>query len=87
MYEIEVIVTTLTRTELRLTANWPLVWLQAPGSMEILRKLLPGENVPSINASAKRIEFPVNQSVRSNLQLGDRLIARCFFKGEALGCS
>ena len=46
MYEIEVIVTTLTRTELKLTANWPLFWLQVPGSVEILRTLLPGEIVP-----------------------------------------
>ena len=85
MYEIEVIVTTLTRTELKLTANWPLFWLQAPGSIEILRKLLPGETVPRLKESAKRSEFPVNSSVRSNLQLGDRLIVRCFFKGESLG--
>ena len=83
MYEIEVIVTTLTRTELKLTANWPLFWLQVPGSVEILRTLLPGEIVPPVNVSVKRLEFPVNGGFRSNLQLGDRLIVRCFFKGES----
>ena len=83
MYEIEVIVTTLTRTELKLTANWPLFWLQVPGSVEILRTLLPGEIVPPLNVSVKRLEFPVNGGFRSNLQLGDRLIVRCFFKGES----
>jgi hypothetical protein len=84
MYEIEVIVTTLTRTELKLTANWPLVWMQAPGSIEILRKLLPGETVPPLEESVTRSgEFPVKRVRRWNLQLGDRLIVRCFFTGES----
>jgi len=48
MYEIEVTVTTYTPEELRLTADWPLIWLQALGSIEILRKLLPVEIVPSV---------------------------------------
>jgi hypothetical protein len=50
MYEIEVIVTTLTRTELKLTADWPLFWLQLPGSIEILRKLLPREIVSPVTS-------------------------------------
>jgi hypothetical protein len=48
MYEIEVTVTTSTRTQLKVTADWPLIWLQAPGSIEILRKLLPGEIVSPV---------------------------------------
>ena len=39
MYEMEVTVTTYTPEELKLTADWPLIWLQAPGAIEILRKL------------------------------------------------
>jgi hypothetical protein len=35
MYDIEAIVTVATPTELKLKANWPLVWLQAPGFIEI----------------------------------------------------
>ena len=58
-------------------------FLQVPGSVEILRTLLPGEIVPPLNVSVKRFEFPVNGGFRSNLQLGDRLIVRCFFKGES----
>ena len=64
MYEIEVIVTTLTRMELKLTANWPLVWMQAPGSIEILRKLLPGETVPpSRNLLRDLRSFPSSEFV------------------------
>jgi hypothetical protein len=43
MYDIEAIVTVATPTELKLKANWPLVWLQAHGSIEIQRQLLAGE--------------------------------------------
>jgi hypothetical protein len=39
MYDIEATVTTATPTELKLTASWPLDWLQAPNSIEIQRKL------------------------------------------------
>jgi hypothetical protein len=83
MYEIEVTVTTYTRDELRLTADWPLIGLQAPGSIEILGKLLPGEIVPRLSGSVRRSEFPVNQSLRLDLQLGDRLMARCFLNGKS----
>ena len=60
MYEIEVTVTSSTPKELKVTADWPLIWLQAPGSIEILRTLLPGEIVPPLKESVKRSELPVN---------------------------
>jgi hypothetical protein len=50
MYENEVTVTTSTRTQLKVTADWPLIWLQAPGSIEILRKLLPREIVSPVTS-------------------------------------
>jgi hypothetical protein len=37
MYNIEATITTATPTELKLTASWPLDWLQAPNSIEIQR--------------------------------------------------
>ena len=83
MYEIEVTVTTYTPEELKLTADWPLFWLEAPGSIEILHKLSPGETAPTLNESVKRSEFPVNQVLRSDLQFGDRVLVRCFLKGES----
>jgi hypothetical protein len=84
MYEIEVVVTTSTRTELKLTAAWPLIWLQEPGSIEIQRNLLPGEILPSPNESFKRSEFAVNRGLLWNLKLRDRVLVRCFLKGESL---
>ena len=84
MYEIEVTVTTYTPEELKLTADWPLIWLQAPGAIEILRQLFPGEIVPPINESVKRSEFRFKQGLRLDLQLGDRVLVRCFLKGEPL---
>jgi len=58
MYEIEVIVTTFTRTELKMTANWPLVWLQAPGSIEILRKLLRAKPCHPSTSLLSDLSFP-----------------------------
>ena len=84
MYEIEVTVTTYTPEELKLTADWPLIWLQAPGAIEILRKLFPGEIVPPLKEPVKRSEFPFNQGLRLDLQLGDRVLVRCFLRGESL---
>jgi hypothetical protein len=57
MYDIEVAVTTDTLTELKMTAAWPVIWLQAPGSIEILRKLLPGESLPPLLQDLVEIEL------------------------------
>ena len=84
MFEIEVIVTTSTRTALKLTADWPIVWLQNPGCIEIERELLPGEIMPPPNSSVERSELPVDRGLLWNLQLGDRALVRCFLKGESL---
>jgi hypothetical protein len=84
MYEIEVTVTTYTPEELKLTADWPVIWLQAPGSIEILHKLSPSEIVRPVNEPVKRSEFPVNQGLRLDLRLGDRVLVRCFLKDEPL---
>ena len=85
MYEIEVTVTASTPTEFKVTASWPLVWLQAPGSIEILRKLFPGEIVTPVTEPIKRLELPVIRTPQWDLQLGGRVMARCFFKGESSG--
>ena len=85
MYEIEVTITTSTRTEFKVTADWPLIWLQAPGSMKILRKLFPGEIVPPLKESVKRSELPISRVFRSNLHIGDRLLVLCLLKGESFG--
>jgi hypothetical protein len=84
MFKIEVIVTTSTRTELKLTADWPLIWLQDPGWIEIERILLPGEIVPRIHDFVKRSALPVNREPLWNMKLGDRALVRCFLKGESL---
>ena len=62
MFKIEVIVTTSTRTELKLTADWPLIWLQDPGWIEIERILLPGEIVPRIHDFVKPSALPVKRT-------------------------
>jgi hypothetical protein len=50
MYEIEVTVTTYTPEELRLTADWPLIWLQAVD--------LPLDSaVPAYGRSAQQTEL------------------------------
>jgi hypothetical protein len=61
MYEIEAIVTTATPTELKVTGDWPLDWLQAPGirSIEIQRKVLPIESLHSPGARLRNKKFLV----------------------------
>ena len=84
MFEIEVIVTKSTRTELRLTADWPRAWRQNLGYIEIERILFPGEMIQPLNTSVERSEIPVDRRILWNLQLGDRALVRCFLKGESL---
>jgi hypothetical protein len=42
-------------------------WLRAPGPIDILRKLPPGEILPVLNESVERYEFSVNQVLRPDL--------------------
>jgi hypothetical protein len=84
MYDIEAIVTTATPTELKFTANWPSDWLQAPEpSTEVLRKLSPGEMLSPPSGPLQQMELLGNRAFQPNLQLGDHVIIRCFFKGES----
>jgi hypothetical protein len=84
MFEIDATVTTSTRTELKLTANWPLIWLRKPGYIQIERNLLPNEIVPSLNSFVERSELSVDRELLWNLQPGDRVLIQCFLKGESL---
>ena len=84
MYDIEAIVTVATPTELKLKANWPLVWLQASGSIEIQRQLFAGETWgPPLAESLQQIEIEGNRAHWPNLRVGDRVIVRLLFPGES----
>ena len=85
MFEIDATATTSTRTELKLTANWPLIWLRKPGRIHIERNLLPNEIVPPLNSFIERSELSVDRELLWNLQLGDRVLIQCFLKDESLG--
>lgn len=76
--DIEATVTTATPTELKLTGNWPLVWLQATHSIQIQRKLLPGESLEPPAGPFQQMEIGGNRGAWPGLQLGDRVIVRCF---------
>ena len=77
-------VTTSTRTELKLTANWPLIWLQNPGCIQIERDLLPNEIVPPLNSVVVRSEFSIDRGLLWDLRLGDRVLVQCFLKDESV---
>jgi hypothetical protein len=85
MYDTEAKITTDPLAELKMSADWPVIWLQDPGSVEILRKLLPDEILPALKKPVERFEFPILHALGSHLQLGDRIIVRCLSKGESLG--
>jgi hypothetical protein len=78
--DVEATVTSETDTELKLTANWPLVWLQAPGSTTILRKLSPGEFFENPEGPFQRQEIGAYHP-RPDLHLGDRIIVQLYFPG------
>jgi hypothetical protein len=83
MFEIDATVTTSTRTELKLTANWPLIWLRKDGCIQIERNLSPDEIVPPLKCFVERCELPVDRELLWNLQIGERVLVRCFLKGES----
>jgi hypothetical protein len=84
MYDIEAIVTIATPTELKFTGNWPIDWLQVPEkSTEVLRKLSPGEVLSPPSGPFQQMELSGNRAFRPNLQLGDHIVVRCFFRGES----
>ena len=85
MYEVVATVTTATLTELKVIANCPFDWAQAPGvkSREIQRKLLPGEALPQLDGPVVEMELLGNRLWQPTLQLGDRVIVRLFFPGES----
>ncbi len=89
MHEIAATVTTAAPTELKLTGNWPIDWLQAPGirSIEIQRKLLANESLGSPFVAVREEEILGNRANWPNLQLGDRVIVRCFFPGEKVSAT
>jgi hypothetical protein len=75
MYDIEATVTKSTPSELKLTGNWPLDWLQAPEkSTEVIAELLPGQTEPPPSGPVQRLEILGNRALRPNLQLGDRVV-------------
>jgi hypothetical protein len=82
MFELDAIVTTSTRTELKLTANWPHIWLQKPGFIQIERNLLPNEAVPLLDSFIERSELPVYRELLWDLRLDDRVLIICFLKDD-----
>jgi hypothetical protein len=83
-YYIEATVTTATPTELKVTGLCPIEWTQTPAtiSSEVLRKLLPGENLSHPDTQVVQLELLGNRIFQPTLQLGDRVLARLFFPGE-----
>jgi hypothetical protein len=77
MYEIAATVTTTTEKEgIKLTADWPLAWLQGNGSTTILRKIIPTEISPALSEPLQRLE--IGGYNRNEFQIGDRVIVQLF---------
>jgi hypothetical protein len=77
-------VTETSPTVLKLTADWPVDWLRETGTriMEIQRELLPGEILELPSVSTERAEIDGNRANWPKLQVGNRVLVRCFFPGE-----
>jgi hypothetical protein len=85
MYDVVATVTAATLTELKLTADWPVDWWQAPGvrSTEILRKLSSSETIAPPEGLTTRQEIPGNRARWPDLTVGEQVIVRIFFPGES----
>jgi hypothetical protein len=85
MYYVIGTVTSATPTELKVTCNCPLDWVQAPDvkSSEIQRKLLPGEIFSGPTGSVVEQELLGNRLWQPDLELGDKVVVRLFFPGES----
>jgi hypothetical protein len=84
MYDVEAMVTETSPTVLKLTADWPVVWLREQGirTMEIQRQLLLGETLDPLLVPTERAEINGNRGNWRRLHVGDRVVVRCFFPGE-----
>jgi hypothetical protein len=82
MFDIEATVTVATATELKVTADWPIRWLEAPEGLEIQRKVVLKEILPEFDGTVKRLEIAGNRARWPNLCVGDHVIVRCFIEGE-----
>jgi hypothetical protein len=83
MYEIEATVTKATPSELELTADWPLAWWHVEGSSELGCTLEAGEVLPALREPVKRGAFAYSRELHPELERGERVIVRCYLKGEA----
>ena len=84
MYDVEATVTETSPTVLKLTADWPVVWLRASGIriIEIQRELLPSEILELPSVPTERAEVDGNRANWQRLRVGNRVLVRCFFPGE-----
>ena len=83
MFDIEATVTAATPTELNLTADWPIRWLEAAEGFEIQRKVVLKEILPEFDGTVKRLEIKSDRARWPNLCVGDQVIVRCFVEGES----
>ena len=86
MCEIEGTVIEIGPTVLKLTADWA-GWLREPGTrtMEIQRELFHGETLEVPSAPTERAEIHGNRENWPKLQVGNRVMVKCFFPGERTG--
>jgi hypothetical protein len=84
MYDVEATVTETAPSLLKLTADWPVDWLQETGirTMEIMRQLLHGEFLELPWVTTQRAEIGGNRANWRKLHVGNHVLVRCFFPGE-----
>jgi hypothetical protein len=82
MFDIEATVTVATATDLKVTADWPIRWLETAEGFEIQRKVVSKEILPEFDGTVKRLEIAGNRALWPNLCVGDHVIVRCFLDGE-----
>jgi hypothetical protein len=86
MYDVEATVTETSPTVLKLTADWPVDWLRETSTrtMEIQREFLPGEILETLSVPTERAAINGNRGNWRKLQVGTRVVVRCFFPGERI---
>ena len=84
MYDVKAMVTQISPTVLKLTADWPVDRFRETGTrtMEIQRELLQGEVLEVLSVPTERAEINGNRGNWRKLRVGDRVLIRCIFPGE-----
>jgi hypothetical protein len=77
--DVEAKVTDVTENGVKVVADWPLVWCQAPKGADFVRKLELNEIFENPTGATRQGEYSFPNSQFRNVEIGDRVVVRCHY--------